>query len=112
MWGFYNSRNRNLANTIFDLIINPEIGSLYNQNLNSPRGQDQYFLRDYVYPLVKNDSIVHDSYFCHKLGGDPFPTQRVGNCFIGSRLGCNETGIHFGCPSNCRPKDHQNWTTC
>ena len=112
MWGFYNSRDRNLANKIFDLIKNPKIANVYNKNLTSPKGRDQHFLKDYVYPLVKNKSIVHDSFLCVRFGGDPFPTKRVGDCFLGSARVCNPNSTFHQCPIKCRPKDHQEWTSC
>lgn len=40
---------------------------------------DQNFLREKIYPLIKNDSIVHDEFFERK----PFPTTRESNRFIG-----------------------------
>ena len=40
---------------------------------------DQIFLRDYIYPLVKDDSFVHDEFFERK----PFPTKRNNLEFIG-----------------------------
>lgn len=40
---------------------------------------DQNFLRDKVYPLVKDHAIVHDEFF----GGLPYPTPRDENHFVG-----------------------------
>ena len=40
---------------------------------------DQNFLREVVYPLVRNQSYVHDEFFA----GHPFPTQRNGLEFVG-----------------------------
>ena len=40
---------------------------------------DQNFLREIVYPLIKNDAIVHDEFFEKK----PFPTAREPNRFVG-----------------------------
>jgi hypothetical protein len=40
-----------------------------------------------VYPLVKSNAIVHDSYLCKSFGGGAFPTRRLGDCFIGSPAG-------------------------
>lgn len=43
---------------------------------------DQYFLRQMVYPLVKNNCVVHDPYFEHK----PFPPHQPindGGSFVG-----------------------------
>ena len=40
---------------------------------------DQIFLRDYIYPLVKDDAFVHDEFFEKR----PFPTKRNNLEFIG-----------------------------
>ena len=40
---------------------------------------DQNFLRNDVYPLIKNDCCVHDEYFERK----PFPTKRKPGLFVG-----------------------------
>jgi|TARA_R110001583_G_scaffold59311_2_gene176496 hypothetical protein len=40
---------------------------------------DQIFLRDYIYPLIKDDSFVHDEFFEKK----PFPTERNNLEFVG-----------------------------
>ena len=87
MWGFYNARNRIIANNIFELIKDNAISKQYNGNFKSPKHADQSFLAKYVYPLVKSSMIVHDSYLCTSFGGEPFPTKRLGNCFIGSPTG-------------------------
>ena len=42
MWGFYNSRNRKLANQIYNKIINKSIAFHYNQQ--NKKGMDQFFL--------------------------------------------------------------------
>ena len=84
----------------------------FNGNLKSPKGADQHFLTQHVYPFVKSNSIIHDSYLCTSYGGDGFPTKRIGNCFIGSTEACNTTASFTECPKQCRPKEHQDWTTC
>lgn len=63
-------------------------------------------------PLIKDKSIIHDSHFCKNLGGEPYPTQRKGNCFIAFIGACNTSASFFDCPIECRPKDHLNWTKC
>jgi protein O-GlcNAc transferase len=40
---------------------------------------DQNFLREKIYPLIKNDAIVHDDFFAKK----PFPKRREPNRFVG-----------------------------
>jgi len=40
---------------------------------------DQNFLRDFIYPKVNANSMVHDPFFDHK----PFPSKRIGRQFVG-----------------------------
>tara|TARA_Y100000361_G_scaffold154347_1_gene179826 strand:+ start:6855 stop:7481 length:627 start_codon:yes stop_codon:yes gene_type:complete len=63
MWGVRNG----LLNGIKDMIAHYETGKYDNKYQ-----VDQNFLREIVYPLVKDHSIVHDEYFERK----PFPTPR------------------------------------
>ena len=37
---------------------------------------DQHFLKDVIYPLVCEDSFVHDEYHSFDAHAKPFPTQR------------------------------------
>ena len=114
MWGFYNSRNRYLANKIFDLVIDKKISKAYSKATNKNRyGADEKFLSKYVFPLIKGNSTIHDSFMCTQLGGEPFPTRRLGDCFIGSPSNCNVSGIfHRDCPKRCRPSTHKDWKQC
>lgn len=114
MWGFYNARNRKLANHILDLIIHKNTSRIYNNNGGSPKYFDQYFLAQYVSPLIYSNSIMHDSYLCHIWGGKPFPTKRKGDCFIGSPNACSESHYNpfFDCSILCRPPNHPDWIQC
>ena len=40
---------------------------------------DQNFLREKIYPLIKDNSSVHDEFFENK----PFPTKRINKDFVG-----------------------------
>ena len=40
---------------------------------------DQNFLREKIYPIVKDKAMVHDEFFEHNR----FPTRREGNSFVG-----------------------------
>lgn len=46
---------------------------------------DQNFLREWIYPRIKNVAIVHDEFFEHK----PFPTPRVNYEFVGDVFDAN-----------------------
>ncbi|KAL7636893.1 UNVERIFIED_CONTAM: hypothetical protein RMT77_012651 [Armadillidium vulgare] len=82
---------------------------------------DQGLLRVLVWPNVKNQTVIHDSYTCRdpsltKKGNIvlPFPTQRQGKVFIswGPLRDEIELNLVTACPLVCRPKDHQDWKYC
>lgn len=52
----------------------------------SARGQDQVFLGDYIYPLLKKDLCVHDSFFLINLTRRKFSIQRVENEYVGESI--------------------------
>ena len=113
MWGFKNYKNRNLANDIYELVINKTLSVKYNPSGISSRGHDQFFLSHHVYNKIKLDSVIHDSFLCKSYGdAAPFPTKRIGNCFVGQVGVCNESASFFTCEKECRPKDHLDWETC
>jgi hypothetical protein len=113
MWGFHSARNRVLAKQIFDTAIDKKVAAQYNQGRKSPKGSDQFFLTQYVYPHISGNSVTHDSYLCSGYNrGSPFPTQRIGDCYIGGVAGCNVSVEFRECPKNCRPAEHQDWTYC
>jgi hypothetical protein len=63
MWGVRNGLLENIDRMILD----------YNaDDFDNKYQVDQNFLREVIYPLVKDESIVHDEYFEKR----PFPTPR------------------------------------
>lgn len=44
---------------------------------------DQNFLREKIYPLVKEDCMVHDEFFQYNVNNRPFPLRRKGQEFVG-----------------------------
>ena len=48
---------------------------------------DQNFLKEKIYPIVKDDSLVHDPFFEKK----PFPTTREGSEFVGQAYNHDDT---------------------
>jgi hypothetical protein len=114
MWGFKSNSNRNLANTIFYTILNKNIAVRYNHNKQSPKGADQSFLSDHVYKHLKQISIIHDSFSCkYYENSQPWPTRRIGNCFVGSPRECNQSANNFyECPMECRPYNYRDWENC
>lgn len=40
------------------------------------KGTDQAFLASIVYPAVAGSRVSHDSFYCTRFNGKPFPTRR------------------------------------
>lgn len=56
--------------------------------------------------------MVHDSYLCTSFKNvKPWPTKRVGNCYVGSPIECGEGEIFYPCPLQCRPNE-SDWLYC
>lgn len=51
---------------------------------------DQNFLREKIYPLVVNQSIIHDSYLKYNTESKKFPTERINKEFVGDVFDENE----------------------
>ena len=71
MWGCRNG----ILSDIKDMVFNYDMRD-YDQTYQN----DQNFLREVVYPLVKDKAMVYDEYFEKK----PFPTKRQ---FVGDFVG-------------------------
>ncbi len=108
MWGFYNARDRFLSFHLLNLIV---FSRKYNYGKANLKGYDQFFLAT-IYSLLKDSAVIHDSYTCEIFGGQPFPSRREGDCFVGGLGECNRNGSFRECPVKCRPKMHLDWTTC
>ena len=87
MWGFYNSRDRLMANSIFEFILDVNLAKKYSPiKYKNKYNGDQIFLKQYVYSKIKRNSTIHDSFTCPFYGGDAFPTKRIGDCFVGIKF--------------------------
>jgi len=51
---------------------------------------DQNFLKEKIYPLVKDSSFLHDEFF----DNSPFPTKRKTGEFIGQAFDENDKRLH------------------
>ena len=51
---------------------------------------DQNFLKEVIYPIIQNNTMVHDEYFEHK----PFPSQREKNKFVGQAFNENDEMLY------------------
>jgi hypothetical protein len=78
LWGGRTDRMRQLKN-VFSLA---DPAGFY--------GEDQKFLKDYVYPIAKNDALIHDSFFGFEYSAKSFPTARENLEFVGEVYDENE----------------------
>jgi len=118
MWGFYNERDRNLGKQIFKNLTDQLIASKYHESGTETKdGPDQFFLHDYVYPIIRSRSTIHDSYLCKQYNdSEPFPTERVGFCYVAVHHNfiekCATNDTLNECPMLCRPVENKNWKYC
>ena len=121
LWGFALKFNRPVARKIFNALTNPTIARAYNPDNGDHRGHDQTFLRDFVWPFARANSVSHDAYWCTTFAGSkPFPSKRSNpRCFTGISIPCDESqelgGREFKdaiCPIQCRPQAHIDWLYC
>ena len=118
MWGYKSIHNKQVSHIVFKKIVFKKFASIYNQNLKNAKGADQNFLRDQVYSLLKSDSLIHDSYLCdYYANTSPFPTKRIGSCFVGAADDFGDCSIasaeqlsNYICPIKCRY--NLNWKFC
>lgn len=78
MWGV----KKPLLNNMKNLMGSYKMGNFWQT--------DQNFLREKVYPIVKDQSMVHDEYF-DKTG---FPSPRVDGEFVGEAFNENDELLH------------------
>jgi hypothetical protein len=108
-WGLYNARDRGKSAFIYSKIKDPNVAINYHKpGEKFNKGNDQDFLGHHVYPVIRDNCMVHDAYLCKQFGGQPFPTKRNGNCYICNAGPCDPINGNFEhiCPVECRPKDH------
>ena len=80
-------------------------------------GADIGFLMNKIWPIVSNEIMSHDAFYCVKYNGKPFPTKRDDNWqHVGQVFDANDKPIQrhmmklkSGNPAECRPADRQNW---
>ena len=67
---------------------------------------DQSVFKKFMWPIVKTDSIQHDSYMCKSISGSiPFSVKRESpSKFVGCKRPCTEN-LSQKCPVDCRPKE-------
>lgn len=114
LWTSALSRNRLLFLHLFSILLDR------NKVKRYALSHDQTLLSELVWPKVKDQSLVFDSYTCDRLphpNWRPFPSQRTSTeCHLGCIRPCcvNSTKIILKkpCPEKCRPKNHPDWIYC
>ena len=136
MWGlrFDKEKHKILIKKFWNKLVDPKMAKIYNPHNYRFKGIfyvliiylldlinfffkdiDQIWLKSIIWNEVNHHALIHDSFHCEKnMSGIPWPTQRLGDCFVGSCGNCNTnaTNQFFKCPNACRPKEHQDWTNC
>jgi hypothetical protein len=80
LWGSHNS-----------LLCNEEIW-IGTSKFDLQKGDDQNFLNEYIYPIIKKNALVHDSFFGYENDSKKFPTNRYAGEFCGEVI--NEFELH------------------
>ena len=113
-WCFRTKKNISTSFKILKLILSKASYRKLRNKTTDLKWEDQNILQKYVWPLIKNDSIQHDSYYCKLFPGSiPFPTQRnIDKAFVGCYKPCGKVYPPKECPIKCRPEKHKNWTYC
>ncbi|CAF0972471.1 unnamed protein product [Adineta steineri] len=129
MWGIASNRlSINDRLTIANALLPSDNENDIQRFLKAYSGSgDQLFLEHHIWPLARQNSIAHDSFFClwsyyvYRTDTRPFPSKREHpTCFVGCPKPCCTTEMkstidlsrYKKCPSMCRPKEHQDWLFC
>ncbi|XP_065679703.1 uncharacterized protein LOC136094074 [Hydra vulgaris] len=112
MWCYRNELNRELGIKIAKLCIEKCMRRDTSKHLEANKGNDQHVLNSFVWPLVSQNVLIHDSYLYRSIAkSKPFPSKRdVNGSFVGETRDGN--GRFVKCPIECRPKKHQDWEYC
>ena len=106
LWCFRNFKDRTLG---YNLLV--EIFKNAKTRVESLKSDDQTLLNKFVWPIVKADTMQHDSYSCKKYpGARPFPNKRANYHFVGCIRPCGNWAKQ--CPIECRPPNHKYWRYC
>jgi len=108
MFGAKTRQRRDVIDSLIRVIVNFGWGQ-------DVWGRDQKLLTAVLWPTVKDDAMIHDSYCCEKswnsVAATPFPTRRVAGNFVADRNDSAWTKPQQ-CPLKCRPPEHPDWDYC
>ncbi|CAL8068276.1 unnamed protein product [Orchesella dallaii] len=115
LWGGNNVRlPKNLAMNLHKTIVNQS--SL--EGRHKKYFDQDVMLDQIIFPPNRDNFVYYDSYYCDKWRNEtltrPFPTQRVGNEFLGEPVMWGGYGGHglMECPESCRPEHGKSWKFC
>jgi len=114
LWTSALYRNRLLFLRLFSILLDKNKVKQYSLL------HDQTLLSQLVWPKIKDQTLVFDSYTCeqfHEGHQRPFPTERSSReCHLGCVRPCCQNSSKIiltkPCPEKCRPKNHPDWTYC
>lgn len=76
MWGNVNKLNKKFSKQMLNIITDKTINEWF-KSYDVSLKPDELVLEQFVWPLVVNSSMIHDSYTCKNLPNfRPFPIQR------------------------------------
>jgi hypothetical protein len=95
MWG---CKKTDFTSNLFNIIekyLKDNYSHIYNTSsskIDSIRNADQIFLKNIIYPMVVNDSLIHDEYFKFEESSKPINHDRKINnfAFIGESIDEND----------------------
>ena len=112
MWGGHNYADMSSATQLRSALLDKIPPTLW-------RGLDQKLLHTKLWPVIKENALIHDSYHCENKAkyGEmvPFPTRRQGFTYVGcgpTREYVSKCVSKYKCPLACRPNEHKDWEYC
>jgi len=115
LWTSSQYRNRLLFLRLFSILLDRNKVKKYSL------AEDETLLGELIWPTVKNQTLVFDSYLCQQFPEGnlrPYPTQRSStDCHLGCIRPCcgenlSKIVLQEPCPQQCRPKNHTDWIYC
>ena len=110
LWGVKVYQNETIRKKLAQPLLSKSLVNCYN-----PVDGDLRFLEHYLWPLAKQNSIQHDSFYCQKYHSSiPFTQPKLSTSkFIGCRRPCRSDQDPPGlCPVECLYSNQTNRVLC
>lgn len=110
LWAFKIYFNKTITNQLIKPLLTKSIINCYQSN-----NSDQIFLFNFIWPIVKEQSLQHDSFHCQKYHlTKPFTLPKLSRTlFVGCRRPClNHQHLPLPCPIKCLPVNYTNQYLC